>query len=234
MNRVSLIAAFAFCAALAVAQQPATTEIASAKPTADKVTVTDIPPVTHTMSLPAGTAIRMKTSNTITTLNRRGDRFSGSVTEPVLYQGRVIIPVGSTVQGNVLRTSSPRRIKGKPMIDLHPESVTLPSGESYLISATVVDTGNPKVLDVDEEGQIKGPGHSSNDLVIGGIGTGFGAGVGALAGGPEGALIGAGVGATASTVRWLMNRNELTIPSGTELILELNRPMSTASRTAAQ
>jgi hypothetical protein len=70
--------------------------------------------------------------------------------------------------------------------------------------------------------------------VIGGIGTGFGAGVGALAGGPEGALIGAGVGATASTVRWLMNRNELTIPSGTELILELNRPMSTASRTAAQ
>jgi hypothetical protein len=234
MNRVSLIAAFAFCAALAVAQQPVPTEIASAKPTADKVTVTDIPPVTSAISLPPGTAIRMKMSNTITTDNRRGDRFSGAVTEAVSYQGRLIIPVGSTVHGNVLRTNSPRRIKGKPMIDLHPESVTLPSGESYLISATVVDTGNPKVLDVNEEGQIRGPGHSRNDLVIGGIGTGFGAGVGALAAGPEGALIGAGVGATASTVRWLMNRNELMIPAGTELILELNRPMSAASRTAAQ
>lgn len=234
MNRVSLIAAFAFCAALAAAQQPATTEIASAKPTADKVTVTDIPPVTNAMSLPTGTAIRMKMSSTITTLNRRGDRFSGIVTEAVLGQGRVIIPMGSTVHGDVLRTSSPRRIKGKPMIDLHPEMVTLPSGESYLIAATVVDTGDPKALDVNEEGQIKGPGHSSHDLIIGGIGTGFGAGVGALAAGPEGALIGAGVGATAGTVRWLINRNELTIPAGTELILELNRPMSASSRTVTQ
>jgi hypothetical protein len=234
MNRVSLIAAFAFCAALAAAQQPATTEIASAKPTADKVTVTDIPPVTNAMSLPTGTAIRMKMSSTITTLNRRGDRFSGTVTEAVLGHGRVIIPVGSTVHGDVLRTSSPRRIKGKPMIDLHPEMVTLPSGESYLIAATVVDTGDPKALDVNEEGQIKGPGHSSHDLIIGGIGTGFGAGVGALAAGPEGALIGAGVGATAGTVRWLINRNELTIPAGTELILELNRPMSASSRTVTQ
>jgi hypothetical protein len=235
MNRFSLIAAFAFCAALAVAQQPATTEIASAKPTADRVTVTDIPPVTSTMSLPPGTAIRMKMSNTITTDNRRGDRFSGAVTEAVSYQGRVIIPVGSTVRGEVLRTNSPRRIRGKPMIDLHPASVTLPSGESYLISATVVDTGNPKALDVNEEGQIRGPGHPSrHDLVIGGIGTGFGAGVGALAAGPEGALIGAGVGATASTVRWLMNHNDLMIPAGTELILELNRPMGEGSRIAAQ
>ena len=234
MNRTSPIAAFAFCAALAVAQQPAPTEIASAKPSADKITVTDIPPVTSAISLPPGTAIRMKMSNTITTDNRRGDRFSGAVTEAVSYQGRVIIPVGSTVHGEVLRTNSPRRIKGKPMIDLHPASVTLTSGESYLISATVVDTGNPKALDVNEEGQIRGPGHSRNDLVIGGIGTGFGAGVGALAAGPEGALIGAGVGATAGTVRWLMNRNELMIPAGTELVLELNRPMSEASRIAVQ
>jgi hypothetical protein len=234
MNRVSLVSAFAFCAAVAVAQQPATTEIASAKPTADKVTVTDIPPVTSAMSLPAGTAIRMKLSSTITTLNKRGDRFSGRVTEAVSYQGRVIIPVGSTVHGDVLRTSSPRRIKGKPMIDLHPELVTVPSGESYFIAASVVDTADPKTLDVNEEGQIKGPGHSSHDLIVGGIGTGFGAGVGALAAGPEGALIGAGVGATAGTVRWLINRNELTIPAETELILELNRPMSAASRTVAQ
>jgi hypothetical protein len=234
MNRVSLIALFAFSAALAVAQQPATTEIASAKPSADKVTVTDIPPITNAMSLPPGTAIRMKMNNTITTDNRRGDRFSGAVTEAVSYRGRVIIPVGSTVQGDVLRTNSPRRIKGRPMIDLHPGSVTLPTGESYLISATVVDTGNPKVLDVNEEGQIRGPGHSSHDLIIGGIGTGFGAGVGALAAGPEGALIGAGVGATAGTVRWLVNRNELMIPAGTELVLELNRPMSATSHASAE
>ena len=229
MKRVSVLAAFLFCGALAIAQQP-TTEIATAKPSADKLTVTDIPAVTGSMSLPAGTAIRIRLNRMITTVNKRGDSFSGSVMEAVSYQGRVMIPAGSTVQGEVMRTSSPRRIKGRPMIDLHPELVTLPSGTSYLISATVVDTGDPKTYDVNEEGQIRGPGHSRNDVVIGGIGTGFGLGVGALAAGPEGALIGAGVGATASTVRWLMNHNELVIPSGTELILELNRPMSTTSQ----
>jgi hypothetical protein len=234
MKKISLVTVFLLSAAFVVAQQPALTEIATAKPTADKLTVTDIPPVTSALSLPAGTAIRMKMDSSISTSNRRGDRFSGRVTEAVSYQGRVIIPVGSTVQGDVLRTSAPRRFKGKPMINLHPELVTLPSGESYLIAATVVDTGNPKALDVNEEGQIKGSGHSRNDLVIGGISTGFGAGIGALAAGPEGALIGAGVGATASTVRWLINRNDMTIPAGTELILELNRPMSAVSRTVAQ
>lgn len=234
MKQTAAVIVFLLVATFAIAQQPAVTEIATAKPSADHLTVTDIPPDSaSSLSLPAGTAIRMKMSNTITTDNRRGDRFSGAVTEAVSYQGRVIIPVGSTVQGDVLRTSSPRRFKGKPMIDLHPELVTLPSGESYLISATVVDTGNPKALDVNEEGQIRGPGHSRSDFVIGGIGTGFGAGVGALAAGPEGALIGAGIGATAGTVRWLVNRNEMTIPAGTELILELNRPMG-ANQGAAK
>ena len=232
-KRAFLFGAFLFCGVLLIAQEK-TTEIASAKPTADKLTVTDIPPVTASISLPAGTAIRMRLSRMVTTFNRPGDRFSGSVTEAVSYQGRVIIPAGSTVQGEVMRTSSPRRIKGRPMIDLHPELVTLPSGNSYLISATVVDTGDPKTFDVNEEGQIRGPGHSRNDVVIGGIGTGFGLGVGALAAGPEGALIGAGVGATASTVRWLMNHNELVVPPGTELILELNRPMSSSSQKLAQ
>lgn len=228
MKKISLVTAFLLSAAFAIAQQPAVTEIATAKPSADKLTVTDIPPAAAgALSLPAGTAIRMKIDNSISTLNRRGDRFSGRVTEAVSYEGRVMIPVGSTVQGDVLRTSSPRRFKGKPMIDLHPELVTLPSGESYLISATVVDTGDPKALDVNEEGQIRGSGHSRSDFVIGGIGTGFGAGIGALAAGPEGALIGAGIGATAGTVRWLVNRNEMTIPAGTELILELNRPVGT-------
>lgn len=234
MSKLSLVAVVLFSAAIAFAQQPAPTEMASAKRSADTVTVTDIPPVTNTISLPTATAIRIKMNHSISTSNRRGDHFSGRVTEAVSYQGRVVIPVGSTVEGDVLRTSSPRRIKGKPMIDLHPSLVTLPNGQSYLIAATVVDTNQPKIFDVTQEGQIKGPGHNRSDLAIGGIGTGLGIGIGALAAGPEGALIGAGVGATASTVRWLINRNEMIIPAGTELILELNRPLADTPRTIVQ
>ncbi|HLH09587.1 MAG TPA: hypothetical protein VKW78_20280 [Terriglobales bacterium] len=229
MNKISLVAALVLSGVLALAQEPAPVELASAKPSADTVTVSDIPPVASAMSLPAGTAIRIKMDQAISTFNKRGDRFSGRVTEAVSYQGKVVIPAGSLVQGDVLRTSSPRRIKGKPMIDLHPELVSLPNGQSYLIAASVVDTDQPKIFDVTQEGQIKGPGHSRSDLVIGGIGTGFGVGIGALAAGPEGALIGAGVGATAGTVRWLINRNDMIIPAGTGLILELNRAMDQSS-----
>lgn len=228
MTKFSLVFAFLLCGLLAAAQQTAPVEVASAKPSAGTLTVTDIPATNNQLSLPAGSAIRIRLSNSLSTLNRRGDRFSGTVTEAVSSQGKLVIPVSSTVQGEVLSASSPRRIKGRPRMTLLPQMVTLPDGKSYWISATVVDTGDPKAYDVNNEGQIRGPGHSRSDLVIGGIGTGFGATIGAVAGGPAGALIGAGVGATASTVRWLANQNEMMLPAGTELILELNRPMDSA------
>src|SRR5258708_9780190 len=38
------------------------------------------------------------------------------------------------------QVSSPRRIKGKPSIQLHPESIVMPNGDRYVINASVVDT----------------------------------------------------------------------------------------------
>ena len=45
-------------------------------------------------------------------------------------------------------------------------------------------------------------------------------------------LIGGAVGATATTVHWLAKHRSATLPAGTELTLELNRPMAMGAARA--
>jgi len=178
------------------------------------------------MALPAGTALRVRLSRALTTFsNKVGDPFSGQVSEAVILNGQTIIPIGAIVEGKVTKVSEPRRIKGKPTIGILPQAVVLPGGERYPLDATLVDTNMGHGTDVNEEGQFKGSDHDRNDLAEVSAGTGGGMLAGGLIGGGPGLLIGGGIGATASTVHWLARHQSAMIPTGTELILELNRPM---------
>ena len=178
-------------------------------------------------ALPVGTAIRMKLETPLYTGSTKpNSEFFGRVLEDIKLNGKVIIPVGSSFQGHVMQVSNPRRFKGKPMIQLKPESVTLPNGQKYVISAAVVDTNKVNGTDVDEEGRIKGPGHTDRDPMEIGAGTGAGAIIGAIAGGAKGSLIGAGIGAGGTLVHWLTKHNYAYLPAGSEIIFELSRPMT--------
>jgi len=179
------------------------------------------------VSLPTGTAIRMKLDKPLSSeRSLPGDRFSGRIAQPDRKNGKTVIPAGASISGQVTRVSSPRRIKGKPSIVLLPEQVTLADGEKLHLSATVVDTGQPRELDVDDEGHIRGRGRDGSDNRETLVGTGAGAGIGAIAAGGPGALVGAGVGATVTTAHWLIRHRTVEIPAGTELILELKRPLA--------
>jgi len=82
------------------------------------------------MSLPAGTAMRVKLETTLATFsNKSGDPFQGRITQPVTLNGKTLIPVGATVLGHVTKLSEPRRIAGKPTIGIFPETVVLANGE---------------------------------------------------------------------------------------------------------
>jgi hypothetical protein len=179
------------------------------------------------LSLPAGTPVKMKLERMLTTFtNKPGDIFSGRVTEPVVMGGKTVIPVGATIQGRVTKVTEPRRIAGKPTIGMAPDTVILPSGERYLLNATVVDTSLRAGTDVNEEGQFKGAGHDNKDLTEIGVGTGGGMVAGGLIGGGKGVLIGGAVGATATVAHWFSRHRSATIPAGTELVMELNRPVT--------
>ena len=187
------------------------------------------------MSLPAGTALKVKLENTLSTFSsKEGDPFSGRVTEAVMLGGKTVIPLGATVQGRVTKINEPRRIAGKPTIGIFPETVVLPNGERYMLNAAVVDTNLRNGTDVNTEGQFKGAGHDGKDLTEIGFGTGGGMLGGGLIGGGKGMLIGGTLGATATVVHWLGKKRSAVLPAGTELVMELSRPLAMTAASGGQ
>ena len=183
-------------------------------------------------TVPEGTSLKVILQTTISTFSSKvGDPFQGKLAEPVVVDGKQLLPVGTVIEGRVTKLSEPRRIKGKPTIGLFPENIVMPDGQRYMLNAVLVDT-SIKGTDVNEEGLFKGKGHDrSTHIQIAG-GTGAGMLIGGLIGGGPGVLIGGAVGAGATTTYWLVQHRSATMPSGTQLMLELSRPMMISSTTA--
>jgi hypothetical protein len=183
--------------------------------------------------VPAGTALMVRLETTLATFsNRVGDPFRGSLTQPVVVDGKTLLPAGTAVEGRVTKLSEPRRISGKPTIGLLPEAVIMPNGERYYLDATLTDTNIPG-SDVNNEGQYKGSGHDRRDTIEQGGGTAGGMLIGGLVGGPVGILVGGAIGAGSTTGHWLGKHRSATLPAGTQLTLELNRPLAMAAPAPA-
>jgi len=187
--------------------------------------------------VPAGTALMVKLETTLATFsNKAGDPFQARLTQAVVLNGKTVIPAGTMVEGRVTKVDEPRRIAGKPTIGILPESLVLPTGERLFLDATLVDTNAGAGTDVNQEGEFKGSGHDRRDQVETGGGTAGGMLIGGLIGGPPGIVIGGVVGAGSTGVHWLSKHRSATLPAGTDLTLELNRPlaMTTAVASAGQ
>jgi hypothetical protein len=184
--------------------------------------------------VPAGTALMVKLETTLATFsNKVGDPFQARLTQPVLLDGKTVIPAGSMVEGRVTKVAEPRRISGKPTIGILPEALILPTGERFFLDATLVDTNMGSGTDVNQEGQFKGSGHDRRDQLETGGGTAGGMLIGGLIGGPPGILIGGIVGAGSTGAYWLSKHRSATLPAGTELTLELNRPLAMTPAVAS-
>lgn len=187
------------------------------------------------VSLPAGTALKVKLETTLTTsTNKNGDQFSGRITEAVVVDGKTVVPIGATVEGRLTRVAAPRRISGKPTIGILPESLVMPNGERMVLNANLVQTDRGGNTSVNNEGQYKGEGHTGTDEVMVAAGTGTGMLAGGLIGGGKGVIIGGVVGAAATVGHWLGKRNSAFLPAGTELVMELDRPLEISPATGGQ
>jgi type IV secretion system protein VirB10 len=180
------------------------------------------------LSIPAGTMLHCRITQTLTTkLNSEGDAFTMSVVEPVTIDGRLAIPVGSTLAGHVTRMERPGRIKGVGQMRLNVEQITLADGRSLPLAATLITAyGVDNVKVVGSEGLIKVPSSRFPDFEEIGAGTAGGTLLGLIFAHP---LIGATVGLTATTADRLRRRGkDLTLPAGTELNYQLTRELSLA------
>jgi len=231
-------------AAVPTTTAPATTEVYGAYVPYTGPKATGAPVVTHAMpvedprdamivvdvperegELREGTLLRTRIQDTLSTSTTlRGTRFTAAVTEPIMRNGRVIIPVGSILNGQVTEVRGGRRISGAALLHLETRDVTLPDGTHYIVHAQLIDTGRSD-FNVTDEGTLKKKDHAKETLAIVGGVTGAGAVTGAMIGGGVGAVVGAGIGAGVSTVLWLKQDRQATLPEGVALVFSLTTPM---------
>jgi hypothetical protein len=189
----------------------------------DAMIVTSVPE--REGELREGTLLKtqiMQNLSTKTTLE--GTRFTAQLTEAIERNGRVIIPVGSMLEGRVTEVHGGRRISGAAALHLETQDITLPDGTHYVVHAQLIDTGKSE-FKVTGEGTLKRKDHAKETLAVMSLTTGSGATAGALIGGGFGALVGAGIGAGVSTVIWLKEDRQATLPKDVALVFSLTTPM---------
>jgi hypothetical protein len=189
----------------------------------DAMIVVDVPE--REGELREGTLLKTKMLDTLSTSSTmRGTRFSAEVTEAIERNGRVIIPIGSILDGQVTEVHGGKRITGGALLHLETRNVTLPDGTHYIVHAQVTGTGRSD-FKVTDEGTLKKKDHAKETLAIVGGVTGAGAVSGAMIGGGVGAVVGASIGAGVSTVIWLKQDRQATLPKDVRLIFSLTTPM---------
>ena len=179
----------------------------------------------ESISIPAGTMLHCRVTETLTTkLNFQGDAFAASVSEPVMLDGREVIPAGATLQGRIAQLDKPGRIKGVGQMRLDVEHITFSDGRTFPLSAVLMTAyGAEHAKVVGNEGLVKGPSSHVADAKEIGAGTVGGTLVGLIFAHP---FIGATFGATATTIDRLRRRGkDLTIPAGTQLNYQLTRAL---------
>ncbi len=173
-----------------------------------------------------GTLLKARINqNLSTTSTLEGSKFTASLTEPILKDGRVILPIGSVVEGTITQVRSGRRISGRAALHLEVRDVTLPDGTHYVIHAQLIDTDQYGHSNVDSEGTLVRRDHAKKTLAAMSVATGGAAAAGAMVGGGVGALVGAGIGAGASTILWLKQDRQEALPKDSLLVFSLTTPM---------
>jgi hypothetical protein len=206
-----------------VAGAPVATHVAPVENPEDAMIVVDVPE--RAGELREGTLLKTKMISTLSTESTvAGSRFTAEVTEPIERNGRVIIPVGSILEGRVTEVHGGKRITGGALLHLETSNVTLPDGTHYIVHAQVIDTGKSE-FKVTDEGTLKKKDHARETLAVMGGVTGAGAASGAVMGGGVGAIVGASIGAGVSTVIWLKQDRQATLPKDVQLVFSLTTPM---------
>ena len=181
------------------------------------------------VTLPAGATLQVVMETHLNTKDSKsGDAFRSHLVMPVFVDEQEVLPVGCIVEGTVVRVQGPGRVAGRAELQLRPEKMTLPSGEVLTLTATVASgQGGENTQVTGDEGTIQASGKKGVDVRGTATSATTGAVLGGMMGGGQGALIGAGaVGAIALIHQLFKKGNDAELPAGSELILELNRPLS--------
>ena len=181
------------------------------------------------IEVPTGTHIPLVLHNGISTRSARpGDPVYFETLFPVMIDGRVAIPAGTYISGEVTEAKRPGRVKGRAELMVKLTTMILPNAYQVNLNASPggsAGTGGGETMD--KEGKISGDSDKTSDIGTIAKTTAAGAGIGAIASqGAKGAGIGAGIGAAVGLGAVLLSRGpEAELPRGSTLDAVINRPI---------
>jgi hypothetical protein len=179
-----------------------------------------------TLTVPAGTKLPLVLHNSITTRNAKpGDPVYLETLFPIVISNKILVPAGSYVQGEIVSTKRPGKVKGVGEMQLRLNTMILPNGYTVNFNAIPNNAGTGGNESVDSEGNIKGDTDKATDAGTILKGTAIGAGIGGIASrSAGGAGIGAAAGAAVGLMAVLLTRGpELELPRGTTLDVVIDR-----------
>ncbi len=165
------------------------------------------------VTIPEGTSLHITVDETLTSdRSHAGDRFAASISEPVVVNGKTVIPRGAKVVGRVVDAKESGRLHSPARLAVALSSIEA-EGKSYDLESSTYS--------------LNGKNHNKRNLALIGGGAAGGALIGGLAGGGKGALIGTAVGAGAGTAgAAATGKKEIALPAETRLTFRLLRPVT--------
>ncbi len=210
------------------AAQPQQASTAAA-PAAPPAVSTMLAPAKGTqIEVPTGTHIPLVLHNGISTRSARpGDPVYFETLFPVMVDGKVAIPAGSYISGEVTEAKRPGRVKGRGELAIKLTTMILPNSYMVNLNASPSNAGTGGGETVNNEGKVVGDTDKASDVGTVVKSTAAGAGIGAIAGrSGEGAGIGAGIGAAAGLAAVLLSRGpEAELPRGSTVEAVIDRPI---------
>lgn len=144
--------------------------------------------------------------------SRSGDHFEATLSQPIVFDDKIVIPQGTHVQGFVVDARPSGRLRGRARLQLALQSIEL-DGKTYQITTS--------------SALRQGGSHKKRNWAWIAGGGGGGALIGAIAGGGKGALIGGPVGAGAGTaVAFMTGKKDIHLGPETPLTFRLAEPLT--------
>jgi len=184
-------------------------------------------PAQPAAAVPTGTRFLVRLDDELNTAKvQKNKRFKVHTLEPLEAGNGITIPAGAEIRGHVSGVE-PGGVTGRARLWLTFDEIHAPSGTLPIIAEVAGVPGEHSVKQGDaKEGEIEArTSKGRREAESAAAGAAIGAAAGAKHGGGKGAAIGAAAGAAAGFLVSSGLGQELDLPRGTKLELELVRPL---------
>ena len=180
--------------------------------------------------IPQGSHLLLRMENSLSTRTaREGDYVYLRSASPIAVDGRIVVPVGSYVQGVVAETKRSGRVTGRAELAIRLETLTLTQGKvvKFAPHLSSVDSGDSGQKVVGKENVVEQAPTRGKDAARIAILAGTGASIGGIAARSwTGAGIGGAAGSAVGLATVLLTRGkEVELRQGSTLDVVFDRPI---------